>query len=434
MKHLRPAGRRTLRALVIVLALFLPTATLVAQQKGEAVLGMSERVFKAMELAQAELDAENLPAARAIIEEILSGRLSDYERAHGLNLIGYAWYQEEELESARTAYEEAVALEDLPDSMRANLLVTLGQICLFSDDPIDAEGFLRRLLALPEHDTAANQVLLAAALLGQERHADARVPLEDAVSRERATGNVPPEQWLAMLSSVYYETSDYRLMRDTVADLATHYPREQYVMNLAALNGELGDSKRQLALVESLADDARVRNSAQIQMLANLFLEQALPYKAATLLESALADGSLDTTERTLELLSQAWYMAAETERAIEPLQRAAELSENGELYLRLAHLHMDNNDWSPADRAAALALEKGGLREAGHAWLLRGMARVRMEQLERAGSLFTRAAEFEHTRQHATQWLKFVEGETRRAGAIDGSRTSPATGNRLDD
>lgn len=420
--------RRALSALALCLAAGLGTHGSLAQQ-GEAVVGMSEQVFKVLEQVQVELDAENMPGARELLQEMLTRRLSDYERAHGLNLLGYTWYQDENLERARATYEQALALEKIPPSMQANLLLTLGQVCLVGEDYTDAEGYLRRLLLIPEQNTGMNKVLLASALLGQEKYREALKPLQEAVSTERAAGNIPREQWLAMLSSVYYELSDYSAMRDVVAELATHYPREQYVINLAALHGELGDSERQLALIESLADDERIHQSSQIQLLANLFLSHELPYKAAVLLQQAVDEGEVEEKVSTLELLSQAWYMAAETERAIAPLERAAQLSDDGELYMRLARLHMDNNAWKPAERAARLALEKGGLREEGHAWLLRGMAQVRMEQLREADTLFSRAARFEHSRQYANQWLAFVANEMRRSEALNGNESAQQAG-----
>ena len=412
-------ARSRILALPVLVFFLLHTLPLDAQNREQAVLGMSDRVFTTMEAAQAALDKGELSTARDLIEEMLSGRLSDYEQAHGLTLLGYAWYQEDNLGNARASYEQAVKLEKIPSSMRANLLSTLGQICLFTDSHADAETYLRRLLALPEHDSAANQVLLAAAVLGQARYAEARVLLEDALARERASGSPPKEQWLVMLSSVYYELTDYSAMRDTLAELTIHYPRQQYVMNLAALTGELGQRDRQLALVESLADDARLQNPGHIKLLANLFLEQALPYKAAVLLETALEDGRLETSGQTLELLSQAWFLAADTRRAIEPLRRAAELSDDGELYLRVAHLHMDTMNWRSADRAAELALNKGGLREEGEAWLVRGMALANLEQFEDASELISHAIKFPDSKEQARQWLSFVESELQRLKAL---------------
>ncbi|MFT7288451.1 MAG: hypothetical protein ACI87W_002572 [Halieaceae bacterium] len=90
-------------------------------------------------------------------------------------------------------------------------------------------------------------------------------------------------------------------------------------MNLAALHGQLGESERQLALVESLLDDGRLTQPAHLKMIANLYLGEELPYKAATLMEAELASGRIESTVSNLELLSQAWYMSAETERSIKP-------------------------------------------------------------------------------------------------------------------
>jgi hypothetical protein len=62
----------------------------------------------------------------------------------------------------------------------------------------------------PGQDVPSNKVLLAAALIGQERYADALQPLLEAIEAEEQDGGNPPrENWLSMLSSVYYETDDY---------------------------------------------------------------------------------------------------------------------------------------------------------------------------------------------------------------------------------
>jgi hypothetical protein len=42
-------------------------------------------------------------------------------------------------------------------------------------------------------------------------------------------------------------------MREVMERWCSLYPREQYVMNLAALHGQLGDSEKQLALMEIAA-------------------------------------------------------------------------------------------------------------------------------------------------------------------------------------
>jgi tetratricopeptide (TPR) repeat protein len=273
-------------------------------------------------------------------------------------------------------------------------------------------------MAIRGQDTPSNKVLLASALMGQGRYSDALQPLQSAHRVSIAKGEKPRESLLSMLASVHYEMNNLEEMRDVMALLVRYYPREQYLMNLAALHGQLGDVPRQLALVEALVDDDRLKKPTHLTMLASLFLAEGRPHKAAVLLERNIEAGRIEATVANLELLSQAWYDASDPARALPPLERAAELSDDGELYLRVARLHMDAYDWSAADRAARAALGKGGLREEGQAWLVRGMAKVRLEQFNEAQDMLRRAAEYDETERYAEQWLAWMTTEMERKQA----------------
>jgi len=264
-----------------------------------------------------------------------------------------------------------------------------------------------------------DHVILAQALYGQERFEECIVPLRTAMAQQEELGQKPRENWLALLSSVYFEMEDFETMRAVVTELVTLYPKEQYLMNLAALHGQLGETDRQLALVEALLEDERLERGSYLLNLAQLFLAHQLPYKAASLLEQELEKGRIEPTEQNLQLQSQAWYLAGREDRAIAPLEQAAEMSEDGELYLRAARLYMDLYDFEHANKLASKALEKGGLKDTGDAHLLRGMALVRLERLDSAKSQFRLAMKSEETERWAQQWLKFVENEEQRLAAL---------------
>ena len=386
----------------------------------EAVVGMSEKVFKAIGEAQLLIDSGAYPEARIKLDKLLErSRLSSYERAHTLNLIGYTWYEQDKLGKARQSYVQALAEPRLPDSMQTNLLLTLGQVCLADEDYQTAESYLRRLMEIRGQDTPANKILLASALMGQGRYSEALKPLESALRVSLAKAEKPRESLLSMLASVHYEMKQFEEMRDIVSLLVEYYPREQYLMNLAALHGQLGDVPRQLALVESLLDDGRLQKQNHLTLLANLFLAEGRPHKAAVLLEMHMGTGTIEATVANLELLSQAWYNAADPVKALPPLEQAAELSDDGDLYLRVARLHMDAYDWSAAEKAARAALDKGGLRQEGQAWLVRGMAKVRLEQFNDARTLLERAAEFDDVSRYAEQWLAWMTTERERREAL---------------
>ena len=410
------SDRRLLQLIVVSGVLTLLSFVAASLHAREAVVGMDERVFKIVNEAQERMDGEDLEGALRVLDKAHERRMSSYETAQVLRMTGLTYYHLERYDDAIAAYEDALGQERLPDSMQASLLGSLARLCLMQDRNDYAEEKLRALLALPKQDTPDNRVLLASSLIRQEKFEAALVPLQSAIDESRQDGGRPSENWLSMLAAAYYSLEEHEAMREVVRELAEVYPSEQYLMNLAALHGQLGDRQQQLALVEAMLDDGRITRAAYLKMLASLYLAENLPYKAASLLESALADGRLEEDVPTLEQASQAWYLAQEFDRAAVPLARAADLaaaeSESGELYLRLAGLHMDAYQWSKADAAAALALETGGLKREGEAWLMRGMANAQLDRFDDAEDLFERALAFESTRAHADQWLIYVASE----------------------
>ncbi|MEP5765617.1 MAG: tetratricopeptide repeat protein [Halieaceae bacterium] len=387
----------------------------------ETVVGMSKKTYDAINEIQPLIDAENWSAAVTELEELRERKLNGYETAHVLNMLGYAWFQLDDNNKALACYEEALQQNGLPPSQIRALLTTASQVSLASENYKDAEAYALRLLAAEEEaPQPMSQIILAQAYVGQERYDLAVAPLKKAIQMLVDRGSKPRENWMLMLSSVYYYLEDYDAMRDVLYELVTLYPAERYLINLAALHGQLGDTDKQMALVESLLDDQRLKNGYHMLSLANLFLAHGMPYKAASLLETEMESGRIESTRQNLELQSQAWYMAGEEANAIPPLAEAAALAETGELYLRVARLYMDTYQWQAAERAARKAIDKGELRDEGSAWLLVGMALSRGDKLDAARTAFVAAAEHEKSREWARQWIRFVDNEQARFAAMN--------------
>lgn len=400
-----------MRRLPLVAALLLALVVSGAQARAPTY-GMGQRAFDALEEAQEFMDAGDADAALAVLDAILERRLSAYETAQMLRMKGMIHYQSDRLPEARRDFAEALAQERLPEALRGDLIGILGRLALMADDNEVAEKLFLELLAIDGQDLPDNRILLANAYLRQEEYEAALAPIESAIAEQRGLGKEPLEQWLLMLASVHYAREDLETMRAVIRELTLLYPREQHLMSLAALHGQLGERELQLALVEALIDDDRLEGESNLRMAAGLFMAEDLPFKAARLLEQAIDSGRMEADGRALEQLSQAWYQANEVDRAIATLEDAAALDEKGELFLRLAGLQMDAYRWSDAEHSAARALELGGLADEGRAWLILGMARVRLEQFVGAEDSFRNARRFEGSRTYADQWLAFVENE----------------------
>jgi tetratricopeptide (TPR) repeat protein len=409
--------RRKSAATWLWLLLCLIPQTVVAERSS----GMTKATYDRIAAVQQLFEEDQWATAIEKLQAITEGRVSNYERAHAFNMLGFAWYQLDNLERSMQAYRSALAQENIPVSQTRWLLTTISQVALMAEDYAAAERYAIELVELkyelpPE---AASWVVLAQARIGQENYAGALSPMLKAIETDRDAGNQPREEWLLLLSSIYYMTDSFEAMREVLYELVALYPKEKYLINLAALHGELGDSRKQLALVEALLDDQRLQRSEHRLSLVNLFLANGLPYKAAALLQREIEAGRIEADKRNLELLSQAWYMAGERERSIPPLAQAAAISKEGDLHMRVARLYMDDYNWDSAEIAAQKAVEMSSGEQLGDALLLLGMAMANANKLEPAKRILKRAADHENVASWALQWLSFVETEQRRMDSL---------------
>jgi tetratricopeptide (TPR) repeat protein len=220
---------------------------------------------------------------------------------------------------------------------------------------------------------------------------------------------------LLLLRVIYFELKDYDNMIDVVKELIVYYPKDTYILTLAGIYSELGDTKKQLALTEVLYEKGYLVGPSHSTNLANLYLLHGQPYKAATVLEKEIGDGVVDANERNLRLLSQAWYQAREDKKAIPPLREAAAMSDDGELYVRLAQSHINLEQWKDAQASVEKGLTMGGLKRDDQANIMLGMALFNQKLLERARVAFQRAQGDSRSKRAAGQWIAYVDSEIKR-------------------
>jgi predicted negative regulator of RcsB-dependent stress response len=127
-----------------------------------------------------------------------------------------------------------------------------------------------------------------------------------------------------------------------------------------------------------------------------------------------MREGHVPETAEIWRLLADAWVAARNRDKAERPLERAAAHASDGQLYLRLAHVQIEREEWTAARKSLTHALEKGGLSDPGNAQLLLGIASASDSDWKGARKAFEAAAGYEGTASAAKQWLLEVEAETR--------------------
>ena len=384
-------------------------------RKTKETVAMSQQVYEKLTEIQEMVEAKDYASAQRLIEEAKEKKLSDYERAQVYNLSAYSYYLQERYKEAIAAYEMVMAQPGLPEALMMSTLKTKAQLQFTIEDYEGALKTIRLLMASVTEPSADVFMLEGQALFQMERYEEALKPIKTAVEMFRAQGQVPKENWLLLLRVIYFEMKDYDNMTKVVLELIEHYPKDTYILTLAGIYSELGDTKKQLVLTEVLYEKGFLHGSGHATNLANLYLLHGLPYKAAVTLEKEIDANVVEANERNLRLLSQAWYQAREDQKAIAPLRAAAEMSDDGDLYVRLAQSHINLEQWKSATTAVNKALQLGGLKRTDQANVMLGMALFNQKRFQQARRAFAQAQKDKRSARAAGQWINYVDSEIKR-------------------
>ena len=415
----RPLGSFVLGATLMLGVLATPGSVLAQDEENvKQTVAMSQQVYEGLTAAQELVEAKQYGQAQTQIQALLDrgDKLSPYERAQIWNLTAYSYYLQERYPEAIRAYEQVMAQPELPEALVLSTLKTKAQLQFTVEDYQGALNTVRELMNKVEEPAADVYMLMGQAYFQLGDYNNALKPIQTAVDMVKAQGNVPKENWLLLLRVIHYENKNYAAMIDVLEELITHYPKDTYLLTLAGAHSELEDTMKQLVIVEALYEAGFLKTASHVTNLANLYLLHETPYKAAKLLEKEMNAGIVEENERNLRLLSQAWYTAREDEKSIPPLARAAELTNDGELYVRLAQSHLNLENWEEAASAVRRGLQAGGVKRTDTANVMLGMALFNQEKYSEARTAFERASRDDRSRRAAEQWMAYVDSEIKRA------------------
>jgi tetratricopeptide (TPR) repeat protein len=388
------------------------------EENVKQTVAMSQQVYEGLTAAQELVEAKQYAQAQTQIQALLErgDKLSPYERAQIWNLTAYSYYLQERYPEAIRAYEQVMAQPELPEALVLSTLKTKAQLQFTVEDYQGALNTVKELMRKVEEPAADVYMLMGQAYFQLGDYDSALEPIQTAVDMVKAQGNVPKENWLLLLRVIHYENKNYAAMIGVLEELITHYPKDTYLLTLAGAHSELEDTMKQLVIVEALYEAGFLKTANHVTNLANLYLLHETPYKAAKLLEKEMNAGIVEENERNLRLLSQAWYTAREDEKSIPPLAQAADLTNDGELYVRLAQSHLNLENWDEAASAVRKGLQAGGVKRTDTANVMLGMALFNQQKFSEARTAFERASRDDRSRRAAQQWIAYVDSEIKRA------------------
>ncbi len=391
-----------------------------SEKKTRRVPTLRSKVYEQLARAQSAADEDgDIPEAISILEEVESkaDSMNSYEKAMMYNFYGFIYYNDEQYEKALDAFEKVVDQQPIPEKFEMTTLFSLAQLHLMQGNYAKTIQFLERWEALHEGAIPPkNEVLKAQAYYQNKEYEKAADWITQAISEHEAEGMIPDEGWLILQRAVYYELKQPEKVKDVLVKLVKLFNEPKYWTQLAGMFGELGEERKQLAIMEAAYQQGYVESAADIFNLAQLYYYHRAPYKGALLMEQAMKDGVLEENLRNLKFLGQSWSLAKEQDKAIPVMMQAAELADDGELDAQLAQILLNEERWDEAIAAADRAVEKGDLRNPGLVYLVKGMALYNQKQYALALNQLAEAEKHQKSRAMAQQWKQFVSSEKQSA------------------
>jgi len=371
---------------------------------------ISPRTGKVFDKTRAAIDAEHYAEAEKQLGKLKLAKLSPFERAQALRLRGYAAYGKEDHDAAIESLRGAVAEHALMPNDQADVLFQVAQIQAMKQRWKDVIATLEPWLATVERPNSSGYYLLALSHFQLGDLDAALLPAKKAVEIART----PQQVWLQLLLAIHLTKKDYAAAAPVLYDLVSYYPNagKGYWLQLSAVYGAIGDNERALGVMELAHRRGLLTEDEDLRRLVELTMFQGIPSRAAEQLARDIAEKRVPEDAESYELLSNGWLLAREPSKAEEPLARAAELSPKGELYVRLAQVHLMQEEWSQAADALRKAIAKGQLADASGAQLLLGFSLYNERKLTEARSWFERAQHSTTAREQAETWLERIDRE----------------------
>ncbi len=386
------------------------------RQKTKQAQAVSKEVYDRIQKAQEAIDEDKPDNALKILNSVLGKKgLTEYEQQNVLNYIGFVYYNLEKIPEAMATYEKMLRIPSIEEQIKKQTLYTLAQLSTMEEDYPNAIRLLDEWFVLETNPAPDPYILYAQNLYQINRYADMVRPIEAAMAVAVKRSLTVKEDWYVLLNFAYFQQEDYEKVRDIQKILLVNWPKKRYWFSLAGAFTELGEEQNLVSAYDAALTQGLLEKESELVTMAQLYLQHEVPYKAGTLMEREMDAGRIAKNAKNYRLLSQAWTLAAEDEKAIPALQQAARLSDEGELNLRLGNAHLNLGQYGECVSAINDGITKGGIKSPDNAQISLGMCLYNQKKFRDSIAAFREAGKTIRSRKISRQWINVIESDIQR-------------------
>ena len=405
---------RLTRAALVTLAVVLSVAGPAHASKKKAHgAGLHPEVAEKLLVAYDLMQKEKLDESLAVVDQLARrSHLTPPEWAQIYRFRGYIYLSKGMPERAAQDLEKSLAQKALDAPAEQALTYSLAQIYTQLGRYDRALERIDGWFAGEESPKPDAYYLKAMILVQQERFDRALEPAKRAIE----LSGEPRESWVQLLVAIYTQLRDYPNVAATLKRLVAMSPdNKKYWVQLSAVLNYLQRDDEALATLR-LADEKKLLVAdPELRQLARLLFVRDVPARCADEIQHGIASGAVKADAEAYRLLSNCYIAARESDKALAPLAKAAELSSDGEEYLLLGQMHLQRERYGPAISALEKALANAKPERRAPVHLLLGVAQLGARNFDGAEREFRAAQADAKTRAAAESYLKYTAEERAR-------------------
>jgi tetratricopeptide (TPR) repeat protein len=397
------------------------------------------KVYEALEVVDDKGEPDpDMETVLSILTELRRdmANLKSYDRSVMWNAWAFVYFSEGKYDQAMDAYYNLINEPEVTIGLRVGALLSLAQLHLVQENYKEGIELILQWMNEVEKVTAQSYSLLGQAYYQTGDFRKSLSSMETAVTMAEEEGYKPRENWYVIMAACIGELKKEigekeSLLRqiDIYEILVNLYPKKQYFIQLGGSYGQLGREKDYMITLKAAHQKDFLNKESEYLALTQLLLLNQNPYWAAQVFVSGqkkmitIVDEKTEEekvvpvikdTEKNLKLLADAWRMAQEIDKAILVLEKAANMSKDGESFVLLGNLYLSEDKVEKAVEAINKGLEKGKVKKLSQVYLTLGQAYFELEKFEDAKKNFRIAArdKDKKIKQQANNWIKYTENE----------------------
>ena len=397
------------------------------------------QVYEALEVVDDKGEPDpDMETVLSILTELRRdmANLKSYDRSVMWNAWAFVYFSDGKYDQAMDAYYNLINEPEVTIGLRVGALLSLAQLHLVQENYKEGIELILQWMNEVEKVTAQSYSLLGQAYYQTGDFRKSLSSMETAVTMAEEEGYKPRENWYVIMAACIGELKKEigekeSLLRqiDIYEILVNLYPKKQYFIQLGGSYGQLGREKDYMITLKAAHQKDFLNKESEYLALTQLLLLNQNPYWAAQVFVSGqkkmitIVDEKTEEekivpvikdTEKNLKLLADAWRMAQEIDKAIPVLEKAANMSKDGESFVLLGNLYLSEDKVEKAVEAINKGLEKGKVKKLSQVYLTLGQAYFELEKFEDAKKNFRIAArdKDKKIKQQANNWIKYTENE----------------------